>query len=46
MNICLIANLEKPYLLQSIKIIEKIATKIDIYDSSKTDSFPKELYIL
>ena len=44
MNICFLTRKEKLGVENAIKYLDKIATKIDIFDESKIKEFPKEIF--
>tara|TARA_B100001142_G_scaffold325815_1_gene380105 strand:- start:1490 stop:2149 length:660 start_codon:yes stop_codon:yes gene_type:complete len=42
-KICFIAKLNKPYVNKSINFLDKIAEKLDVYDCTTSEAFPKKL---
>ena len=44
MNICFLTRKEKLGVENAIKYLDKIATKIDVFDESKIKEFPNEIF--
>ena len=43
MKICFLTKKEKPHVGDAISYLDKIATRIDVYDESKTKDFPDQI---